>query len=45
MRYAPISDLGVDKNVQGRQHKYNITMGHVHATTVAVEEQYYEYIL
>jgi hypothetical protein len=39
-RYAPISDSGVDKNVQGRQRTYNVTLGRVHATTVAVEEQY-----
>jgi hypothetical protein len=45
LRYAPFSDLGVDKNVQGKQRTYNITFGRVHATTVAVEEQYYEYIL
>jgi len=45
LRYAQISDLRVDKNVQGRQCTFNVTMGCVHATTVAVEEQYYEYIL
>jgi len=45
LRYASISDLGVDKNVQGRQCTYNITLGRVRATAVAVEEQYYEYIL
>jgi hypothetical protein len=45
LRYAPISYLGVDKNVRGRQCMFNVTMGHVHATTVALEEQYYKYIL
>jgi hypothetical protein len=45
LRYAPISDIEVNKKVLGRQCKYNITLGRVHATTVAVEEQYYEYII
>ena len=45
LRYATISDLGIDKNVQGRQCTYNVTLGRAHATTVAVEEQYYECIL
>jgi hypothetical protein len=44
LRYALISSLGVDKNVQGRQCTYNATLGLVRATTAAVEEQYYEYI-